>query len=169
MFSDFQDYVIGVPQIVPLLTNNKFDAPEENEDFGREQATQDPADRYKFRTPSLRNAAVQPAFMHNGAFTSLEDAVRHHLDARASAMAFTPAGQGLPPDLSGSLGPLEPVLARLDPLMTPPVQLSEAEFSQLVAFVRNGLLDPRARPENLRQLVPHVVPSGRPVLTFEFQ
>jgi len=38
---------------------------------------------------------------------------------------------------------------------------------QLVDFVRNGLLDPRAKPENLRKLVPKSVPSG--VLIFEFQ
>jgi len=36
--------------------------------FGREQITGDPQDRYKFRTSPLRNVAVQPTFMHNGAF-----------------------------------------------------------------------------------------------------
>src|SRR6202042_2667273 len=29
----------------------------------------------KFRTPSLRNVAVRPSFMHNGAFTKLRDVV----------------------------------------------------------------------------------------------
>jgi len=38
------------------------------------QATGDPADRYAFRTAPLRNVALQPAFMHNGAFVRLEDA-----------------------------------------------------------------------------------------------
>ena len=37
----------------------------------------------------------------------------------------------------------------------------------LVDFVRNGLLDPRARPEQLRKLIPPEVPSGRPVPMFE--
>lgn len=37
-----------------------------------------------------------------------------------------------------------------------------------MAFVRNGLLDPRAQPERLRRLVPRAVPSGNPVLVFEF-
>ena len=34
-----------------------------------------------FRTSPLRNLAVQPAFFHNGAFTSLSEALRYHLDA----------------------------------------------------------------------------------------
>jgi hypothetical protein len=46
--------------------------------------------------------------------------------------------------------------------------LNDAEFRQLVAFVENGLRDPRAEPERLRRLVPGRLPSGRPPLTFEF-
>jgi hypothetical protein len=64
---------------------------------------------------------------------------------------------------------MAPVLARLDPLLANPIVLTDEEFRQLVDFVRNGLLDPRAKPENLRKLVPKSVPSGRPVLVFEFE
>lgn len=167
MFSDFQDHTIGVPQIVPSVTNNTFDGPGSNEDFGREQITGDPQDRYKFRTSPLRNVAVQPAFMHNGAFTRLEDAVRHHLDVLTSARQYTPAGQQLAADLSGPPGPIEPVLARVDPILAAPITLTNAQIEQLVAFVRYGLLDPRAEPERLRRLIPRSVPSGRPVLIFE--
>jgi cytochrome c peroxidase len=168
MFSDFQGHVIGVPQIAPLITNNTFDGDSKNEDFGAEQATGELRDRYKFRTSPLRNAAVQPTFMHNGAFTNLEDAIRHHLNVIDSAQAYTPAGQNLAPDLCGPTGPIEPVLARLDPILAAPIDLTEGQVRQLVAFVEHGLLDPRAKPENLRGLVPQTVPSGRPVLTFEF-
>ena len=168
MFSDFEEHVTGVPQIAPLVTNNDFDGPVANEDFGLEQVSGDPGDRYKFRTSPLRNVAVQPTFMHNGAFTSLVDAIRHHLDVTASVDAYTPEAQNLPPDLSGPLGPMAPVLARLDPLLVTPVTLSEEEIRQLTAFVGNALLDPRARPENLRNLVPHRLPSGRAPLLFEF-
>jgi hypothetical protein len=41
------------------------------------------------------------------------------------------------------------------------------EFSQLVDFVRHGLLDPRILPTHLKTLVPKRVPSGRPTLDFE--
>jgi cytochrome c peroxidase len=168
MFSDFQDHVIAVPQIAPSLTNNAFDGEGANEDFGLEQITGDPQDRYKFRTSPLRNVAVQPTFMHNGAFTSLEAAIRHHLNVYESARAYNTASQDLDPDLAGPTGPIEPMLARLDPILATPIDLTGDEIRQLVAFVRNGLLDPRARPDNLRRLVPRSLPSGRPVMIFEF-
>ena len=68
MFSDFQQHVAGVPQVAPSFGNVTFDGPGANEDFGLEQVTGNPADRYAFRTSPLRNVALQPAFMHNGAF-----------------------------------------------------------------------------------------------------
>src|SRR5262249_8734571 len=157
-------HVIGVPQLMPAFSNMTFDGPGANEDFGLEQVTGNPDDRYMFRTAPLRNAAVMPAFMHNGAFVRLEDAIRHHLDPYTSARTYTPAE--LPPDLQGSRGPIEPVLARLDPLLQRPLELSEEEFTDLVDFVRNGLLDPRIIPERLKKLVPKRVPSGRPTLDF---
>jgi cytochrome c peroxidase len=168
MFSDFENHVIGVPQIAPFVTNNTFDGPGANEDFGREQITGHPQDRYKFRTSPLRNVAVQATFMHNGAFTRLEDAVRHHLNVVASARQYTPAHQQLAADLSGPVGPIEPVLAHIDPILAIPISLTNKQIDQLVAFVRNGLLDQRAQPDRLRRLIPRSVPSGRPVLTFEF-
>jgi cytochrome c peroxidase len=168
LFSDFRTHVIGVPQIAPAVTNNAFDGPGANEDFGREQVTGDPADRYQFRTSPLRNIAVQPTFMHNGAYTSLEDAIRHHLDPAAAIRRYTPAGQSLDADLVGPTGPSAPVLAHLDPLLAAPLPLTEEEIQQLVAFVRDGLLDARARPERLRPLVPKRLPSGLPGLAFEF-
>lgn len=169
MFSDFQDHVIGVPQIAPRVTNNSFDGVGANEDFGLEQITGNPGDRYKFRTSPLRNVAVQATFMHNGAFTSLEAAIAYHLDAVRFARSYSPTSQHLAADLSGPMGPIGPVLARLDPVLATPIQLTPQEFDQLVSFVRTGLLDPRARPEQLRRLVPQSVPSGRRVLTFEFR
>ena len=160
MFSDFRQHVIGVPQIVPAFGNVVFDGPGANEDFGLEQVTGNPDDRYLFRTAPLRNAAVMPAFMHNGAFVHLEDAIRHHLDPYTSARHYTP--RELPPDLQGPLGPIEPVLARLDPLLQTPIQLSDEEFSQLVDFVRHGLLDPRILPRHLRPLVPKARAERQP-------
>jgi cytochrome c peroxidase len=167
MFSDFRQHVIGVPQIVPTVGNVVFDGPGANEDFGLEQVTGNPADRYLFRTAPLRNAAVMPAFMHNGAFVHLEDAIRHHLNPSTSARQYTP--RALPRDLRGPLGPIEPVLERLDPLLQTPLPLSDEEFAQLVDFVRHGLLDPRILPQRLKRLVPQRVPSGSPTLDFEFE
>jgi cytochrome c peroxidase len=168
MFTDFREHAIAVPQLVPKVTNNQFDGAAANEDFGRGEVPGSEADRYAFRTPSLRNVADEAAFMHDGAFTSLAAAIRHHLDASRSLLGYDPLTQGLPPDLAGPIGPTAPLLAQIDPRLAEPVVLTEAEFADLVAFVRDGLLDPRAKPQNLRRLIPRSLPSGRPMLRFEF-
>jgi cytochrome c peroxidase len=167
MFTDFRMHAIAVPQLVPEETNNAFDGPAANEDFGREDFTGARADRYAFRTPSLRNVAVEAAYMHDGAFTTLRAAIRHHLDAVGSLLAYEPAAQGLPPDLE-TVGPRGPLLDVLDPLLRSPARLTPAEVDDLVAFVSDGLLDRRALPQRLRRLVPDTLPSGRRPLTFEF-
>lgn len=166
MFSDFEQHVIAVPQVAPSVGNVPFDGPGADEDFGLEQISGDPADRYAFRTSPIRNAALQPTFMHNGAFVTLEDAIRHHLDVRESLRTYT--SLPLDSDLQLRMGPMEPVLARLDPLLQTPIVLSDEEFAQLVDFVRVGLTDPAARPERLRHLVPGALPSGEPVHIFQF-
>lgn len=171
MFSDFQNHVLGVPQIASTFgvgTGNViFDGPNRDEDFGAEQISGDPADRYEFRTSPLRNVAVQAAFFHNGAYISLEDAIRHHLDPVASALAYDPVTAGIDADLTIRMGPIQPVLDRLDPIVADPIDLEDQEFAELVAFVRDALLDPRALPENLCELVPQRVPSGMTVATFQ--
>jgi cytochrome c peroxidase len=167
MFTDFKQHAIAVPQLVPQMTNNQFDGPAANEDYGREDFTGDPADRYQFRTPSLRNVAVEAAFMHDGAYTTLAAAIRHHLNARASLLAYDPTTQGLSTDLIGPIGPTAPLLAALDPRLTNPIVLTPTEFNDLVAFVRDALLDPRATPGKLRKLIPRELPSGHPPLLFE--
>ena len=165
MFSDFREHVAGIPQVTPTFGNVGFDGPGANEDFGLEQATGSAADRYAFRTSPLRNVALQSAFMHNGAFVRLEDAIRYHLDATGRAGTYTTAL--LPADLRGPTGPIEPVLDRLDPLLRTPVELTDEEFDALVDFVRNGLLDPDARPQRLRRLIPAKLPGGRRGLVFQ--
>jgi cytochrome c peroxidase len=166
MFSDFREHVTAVPQVAPTVGNVTFDGAGLNEDFGLEQVTGDPADRYAFRTSPLRNVALQPAFMHNGAFARLEDAIRYHLDPTGQAGSY--ASDLLAADLRGPRGPIAPMLARLDRRLQVPVALSDAELDALVDFVRNGLLDPAARPQYLRRLIPEHLPSGRAPFRFEF-
>ena len=55
----------------------------------------------------------------------------------------------------------------IDPLLATPIQLREDQFEDHVAFVRDGLLDPQARRENLCTLVPASLLSGMSALTFE--
>jgi cytochrome c peroxidase len=171
MFSDFQMHVLAVPQIAPEFGigrgNVIFDGPAHDEDFGLEQFTGATADRYAFRTSPLRNVSLQPAFFHNGAFTRLEDAIDHHLRATESAREYDAGRAGLDRDLTYRRGPTEPLVAGLDPLLRNPPQLTPDEFQNLVAFVRTGLLDPRADRRHLCSLVPAAVPSGMLPLRFE--
>lgn len=47
-------------------------------DLGRYEITRDPRDRWKFRTPSLRNVAVTPPYMHDGSLTTLADVIEFY-------------------------------------------------------------------------------------------
>lgn len=71
----------------PLFTsldffNNGIMTEEEqavSEDLGRYSITSRPSDRFKFRTPTLRNAAVTAPYMHDGRFASLEEVIDHYV------------------------------------------------------------------------------------------
>lgn len=80
-------------------------------DLGRYEVTEDPADRWKFRTPSLRNVALTGPYMHNGSLSTLEDVV-----------TFYDQG-GIPNDL-------------LDPLIQP-LGLTETERADLKTFLES--------------------------------
>jgi cytochrome c peroxidase len=171
MFSDFVNHNISVPQIAPGfgmgIGNVIFDGPGENEDFGAEQVSGDRADRYKFRTSPLRNAALQPAFFHNGSFTRLEDAIAHHLNVFESNRTYNPKDAGIAIDLRSRTGPAAQTLASVDPLLASPIELGQDEFGHLVDFVGEALLDSRAAPASLCSIIPDSVPSGRPILKFQ--
>ena len=70
-------------------------------------------------------------------------------------------------DLTLRRAPIEPVLARLDPVLLNPPHLTPEEFENLVTFVRTGLLDERAEHRNLCSLIPATLPSGMQPLNFE--
>jgi hypothetical protein len=70
-------------------------------------------------------------------------------------------------DLSLSQTPIQKVLRDVDPRLARPLRLTQDEFDDLVEFVRTGLLDPRATPERLLDLVPRELPSGLPLHEFQ--
>ncbi len=80
-------------------------------DLGRYEVTQDPDDRWKYRTPTLRNVALTRPYMHDGSLSTLEDVI-----------TFYNRG-GIANEL-------------LDPLIRP-LALSAAEQAQLAAFLRS--------------------------------
>ena len=86
-FTDEKFYALAIPQI----GNGKGDGPYGDDDFGRFRETGRPEDLYVFRTPSLLNVEVTGPYGHDGAYATLEDIVRHHLDPAAAVQAYDPA------------------------------------------------------------------------------
>jgi cytochrome c peroxidase len=167
MFSDFAGHVAAVPQLATENTNAKFDGPGADEDYGIEKVTHNADDRYKFRTAPLRNIGARVAYFHNGAFTRIKTAIFHHLHVFESARNYDPRAENIAKDLN-RLGPIEPVLARVDPILATPIDLTEDELRQLTIFVRDGLLDDRAKIENLVLEKPGSVPSNLKPFFYEY-
>jgi cytochrome c peroxidase len=69
MFSDFDFHVVGARQQGPGFQTTP------HEDFGRWNVTHLETDRWKFRTPSLRNVAETAPYTHAGAYRTLREAV----------------------------------------------------------------------------------------------
>ena len=65
------------PGVQTLLTDDDVAAfaTDVPPDLGRFEITLDPADRYAFKTPSLRNVAGTAPYMHDGSLATLEDVV----------------------------------------------------------------------------------------------
>ncbi|WP_116108128.1 cytochrome-c peroxidase [Lewinella sp. IMCC34191] len=92
-------------------------------DLGRETITHNPADRGKFRVPSLRNIARTPPYMHDGRFATLEAVLEHY----AEGIRHSPT---------------------LDPRLEEPIRLTEQERTDVIAFLETltdwaFLQDPR--------------------------
>jgi len=80
-------------------------------DLGRYEITENPDDRWKYRTPSLRNLALTAPYMHDGSLSSLEQIIEFY-----------------------NQGGIENEL--IDPLIRP-LNLSGTEKVQLLAFLRS--------------------------------
>lgn len=65
-----------------LFTDNNFHnnglIPTAVNDSGRFRITLNPADLHKFKTPSLRNVANTPPYMHDGRFLTIEAVLNHY-------------------------------------------------------------------------------------------
>ena len=132
LLSDQAFHNIGAPQFGP---GRDEDAPL---DYGRWHVTGNAADRFAFRTPALRGVALTGPWLHNGAYDSLEEVVRQHLDPPRALRGYD--GASLPPNLRATLQD-EPVtikamLQTLDPLLAEPRRLSAREVDEIVAFLK---------------------------------
>lgn len=92
LYSDFDFYAIAMPQVGP----GKGVGAGWHEDFGREGVTGELSDRYKFRTPTLRNVALTAPYGHAGPYDTLEEVVRHHIDPEGSLRNYNRANFVVP-------------------------------------------------------------------------
>ena len=69
-----------MPQVGP----GKGDGDDLTDDFGRFRETLVETQRYAFRTPSLLNVTETGPWGHAGGYTTLEAAVRHHLNPQVA-------------------------------------------------------------------------------------
>ncbi|MFN7020909.1 MAG: cytochrome c peroxidase [Phycisphaerales bacterium] len=122
-WSFFQNSNCSVCHVPPLFTGNGFrniGVRPPGEDPGRQIVTGNPADRGRFKVPTLRNVGLKNSFMHNGGLTTLTQVIQFYTQALGSAPMF--------PD-------------NRDPLVPVPVPPQVAPALQ--DFLANGLTDPR--------------------------
>jgi len=142
LLSDQKFHNLAVPQIGPGFGSGATATPAQ--DKGRYEVTGAGTDLYAFLTPSLWEAKVTAPYMHNGVYTTLEKAIRHHLDAGTKANAFR-CTTDLPSQSSGIAlscrdSESAPTLyadmvSKLAAEMRTPIALSDAEITDLIIFI----------------------------------
>ncbi|MFU1476911.1 cytochrome-c peroxidase [Roseovarius sp. C7] len=154
-------HALGLPPLGPGKTRGLYGG----EDHGRSYVTGEMADSYRFRTPSLRNVTLTAPYGHNGAYTTLEDMVRHHLAPAEMLARYTPNRARLPRLTRPEADPYRPdprELARIEAAIDiAPVTLSDPEVDAILDFL-NALEDP-VMAGGGRLGPPPRVPSGLPL------
>lgn len=156
-------HAIAMPQVGPGKGHNSEGYDDGREDFGREAVTDNVNDRFRFRTPTLRNVALTAPYGHAGAFDTLEAVVRHHLSPVDSLFNYDISQVRMPSraDLDGQDFVVMNDDWRLEQIVQrnelASVDLDEEEFAELMSFLHtltdNAFLDDRRN-------VPSSVPSG---------
>lgn len=156
LLTDQAFHNVAVPQLGP---GKGAAAPS---DLGRALVSGNETDSCAFRTPPLRNVTLTGPWMHDGAYTSLELAVRHMVNPVQGLLSYDTSM--LRPALRSSVlsapQQIEAILAHVDPSAVGDRGLLDSEVDDLLAFL-NALTDERAT--NLEHLIPAAVPSGIPV------
>lgn len=163
LLMDQEFHALGLPPFGPGRTR-RFDPMVR--DVGRMGETDDLADAYRFRTPSLRNVTLTAPYGHNGAYPTLEGIVRHHLDPVEARAGWTRDLAALPE--VPWLAPIDFVVQedrfemerQAAVLDIDPMRLTDDQVSDIIAFL--GALTGYSA-ESLPLGRPDRVPSGLPV------
>lgn len=160
--SDMDFHAIAMPQI----GNGKGNGRNGRDDFGRFNVSGDSADKYRFRTPPLRNVALTGPWGHDGAYNTLGGVVEHHLNARVALDDYATSQAILPPRDDLAAGDFEihnDASSRADLAAASeiePVYLNERKLDDLMAFL-HALTDTDSL--DIRHTTPISVPSGLPL------
>lgn len=157
--TDMAFHAVAMPQIGPGRGDD-FDG---HGDYGREQVTGNLEDRFRFRTPTLRNVALTGPWGHAGAYNSLKAMIRHMLNPVEGLLTYDQKQAVLPSHKD--LGSLDFVVMndpeRVDKIASAneqtPVAIGDAGINDLLEFLY-ALNDPASL--DLRTNVPQSVPSG---------
>ena len=162
-FSDQEFHALALPHFGPGRTR-PYDPVAR--DLGRMAETDRIEDAYRFRTPALRNVALTAPYGHNGAYSTLEGIIRHHLRPRKAFAGWQATNVLMPaadwlsiPDFIAFQDARERsrLAAKID---IEPVDLSNTEIADLVAFLHALTGGDSVRGRLGR---PETVPSGLPV------
>jgi len=162
LLTDFDFHAMGDLQIGPGKSA-RFES--HNRDIGRARVTNDDADLYKFRTPSLRNVALNAPYGHVGAIDDLAVYLQHHTAPRAGWAAFARDDVKMPvltgkPVFSVADDAAE-VAAIVAAVKTDDKSLPSEDLNALVAFLES--LTGETALQGGRLGIPDAVPSGLPV------
>ena len=158
LLTDQQHHNLLIPHLGPGKLADSEATPD---DSGRFLRTGDLADLYRFRTPPLRNVTETGPYMHNGAYTNLKKAVRHHLDIVTSFTDYDPL-KNL--QQFEAISPWDPeLIAATMPGDLAPLEggLKKKELKQLMQFLKS-LTAPNLH-QRLMETIPDSVPSGLPL------
>lgn len=144
LFSDFEFHSIGAKP-----SGLGYDG--QGHDAGRFRVTGHPEDKFKFRTPPLRNVTLTAPYFHNGSARTLDEAIRQHADPLQYADKYSKSGEPLL-----NIDEIESV----SPVLLIRVDLAEREIGDLIFFLE-ALEDDGI--DRLGKVVPHSVPSRLPI------
>ncbi len=158
--TDHAFHSIALPDFGPGKIGRFESVPE---DLGRGRVTGRAEDRYRFRTPSLRNVSLTAPYGHNGAFGTLEGIIKHHLNPASSLAGYNFSELVLQKFEERDAKDLDKqrFKSRINALLAStelkPQFLTELEITQLIAFLE-ALTDVNRGKGKLGK--PNSVPSG---------
>ncbi|MBL4591455.1 MAG: hypothetical protein JKY96_05795 [Phycisphaerales bacterium] len=116
------------------------------EDLGRFNVTNNPSDRGRFKTPSLRNTGLRDRYMHNGQQNTLGEVFDFYAHRNGQA----------------------PFPQNLSPFFQAPIAFNPATEANIIDFLVNGLTDPRVLTETFpfnRPTLYAELPAPNPIVT----